>query len=211
MTAFSSKVRRLGRWKTLLVLFAVAGLGALVAVLLVAGEEKQERAGVGESGRRAPLAPLLLPARRPERPSERQEVEEARPSQLTFISPRTLQVGSPARALAEFMAAWNARQFERMVIWTVPSWRRSVNEPARALRQRFGERRLRGYRIAASRMQGTQARLVVTVEYRTLVSPILRGQALTFVLKRENRQGQAVTRGGVWGIDPSATWTAFRY
>jgi hypothetical protein len=204
-------MHRLGRTRTVIGVVAVAGIAALVLVLLLPGDEDKDTRGQVETGRGAPLAPLLLPARHPERASERPEVEEARPSQLTFIPPGTLPVGSPARALAEFMAAWNARQFERMVLWTAPSWRQSVKDPAEALRRRFGERRLRGYRIVASRMKGTEARLAATVEYRTLVSPILRRQALTFALKRQNEDGAPVNRGGLWGIEPTATWTAFRY
>lgn len=162
-------------------------------------------ASCGDDDRTAAEPPLNPPPAKPTVQPEREpgagtELEEAEPSQLGFPDPDDLRPNSAPRALAEFMTAWRDRAWDRMATWTTQGFLARSENAAAALRDRFGERRLRGYVVRRSRLQPTRARMRVLLEFRGL-RPRLRREVLVVPLRRQDPNGLP-TRSGRWGVDP---------
>lgn len=185
-------------------LVAIAAVvSALVVVLAVtSGGDDADTASAGTAT--APIAPRGLPATAvcaTDAPGEGVEAEEARTVQLPLPDPGRFGPSTPQRAVAEFMDAWRDRAWDRMALWTAPSWGKlTPGDEGRFLRSRYGTYRLRGWAFTGTPQRDPRtARLRTIVAHRD-VAPRIERETLRFVVTRENPDGELVVEGGRWGV-----------
>lgn len=194
-----------------------AAIATLACVGLVAGiyglsrlvmDDDQPEGLASRSLALLPRAPVSVPPPTrvrdiEERLRESPEAEEGRAPQLPFKPRGAFGAGTPARALASFMAAWRDRHWSRMVTWTAAAWSEFAPRPAEQLAHRFGGRRPHGYLILSRLRSEAEVRYRVLVEHRALRPRLLRETiALRLLHSQIPRRGTAP--GLRWGVDPTS-------
>lgn len=183
---------------------------ALVAVLddgdRHAGERgaKTERLITRPALTPPPPAPTRSPPEGQKNAAPGAEAEEQRSAQLGFPRPTRYARGTARRALAEFVAAWRARSYERMATWATPSWRKLQRRPVDRLREKLDRRRLLGWRPIAVEGGSVLKRIRFTIAFRSRLRPTVRRQTFVARMLRERPSGVITSSGGVWGVDPQS-------
>ncbi|OPZ85973.1 MAG: hypothetical protein BWY76_01172 [bacterium ADurb.Bin429] len=125
-------------------------------------------------------------------------------------APSAYAQGTPERAFAEYMAAWRAQDWTRMVRWTQATWRASDGQAAQTLATWNDWRQLRGYQV----LQITRVSDVcVDIAYECWVETSLTGpptvkkitSSARLVRERGARQPSPQ---GTWGVNPIIPSTA---
>jgi hypothetical protein len=121
---------------------------------------------------------------------------------LKIANPKLVAPGTPRRALAEFANAWHDRDWDRMALFVTPSWAQRQDDPAAALREAFGDTRLRGYAIRRTTDTQDGTDIAAVVEYLPKVGHRLQRENVTVHLAYQDRSGRPVDEGGAWGVEP---------
>lgn len=107
-----------------------------------------------------------------------------------------------ARVVAEWVGAWRADRFARMVALSQVSWRKSNPGAASLLRAQYGFKDVVGFRILrVQRITAVAAQVTFRVDYRTFKLQQVRIPAMVI---REDRNGNPST-SGAWGVNPIST------
>ena len=124
-------------------------------------------------------------------------------------SPQIYKAGTPERALAEFLTAWQQRDFTRLAQFTDITWKHTDPAPVQALHKQFSPASLLGARIVGpgqDEWSPTPTENIVNLKmflrYRS--STGLHTQTLSATVMRELRP-YIQDRRGTWGVNPEFT------
>jgi hypothetical protein len=117
------------------------------------------------------------------------------------LSPGSFGRSTPERAVAEFVAGWQAKDYAGMVAASQVSWRRREAQPARMLSSWFGLTTVRGARIIRTEQSGEAARRVTVEVFGSIPQSAPTVDTYTVMVVREGADGSP-SRSGKWGVNP---------
>lgn len=155
----------------------------------------------------AGLVPPLLAAP----PAGQQAPHQAKPSVASaqMLNPQMYKPGTPERALAEFLAAWHAKNFSRVAQFTQLTWKHSDPAPVQALQKQFTPVSLVNARIIGvgqdqQSPQPTENTVNLKTSLRYHSYNGLHAQTLSITVVRE-LQPLVQSKAGTWGVNPEFT------
>lgn len=108
---------------------------------------------------------------------------------------------APSSVMQDWIAAWKAKKFRRMVALSQVSWRSRTSDAAGLLDAQYGFKDVLSYRFVRCASNSVTARVTYRVRYRTFkVSDVL----ITGNVIREDASGHPSATGR-WGVNPIST------
>lgn len=125
-------------------------------------------------------------------------------------NPQAYKAGTPERALAEFLAAWHAKDFPRMAQFTHLTWKHVGNtDPIKGLKKEFGPIPILSAKIGGIAHgedlpvpSQNVKNISVTIHYSSDTGPQTRTVAVPVF--RDSRPFVESSQG-TWGVDPFFT------
>jgi hypothetical protein len=109
--------------------------------------------------------------------------------------------GAPSSIVANWVAAWKAKNFKQMVQLSEQSWRLRTSGAVGTLRAQYGFKDVLSYRFVRCSASNVSARVTFRVKYRTFK---LDSVEITAMVIREDRSGN-LSALGRWGVNPIST------
>jgi hypothetical protein len=113
---------------------------------------------------------------------------------------------APAGVVSQWVAAWKAKNFGRMVALSEVSWRLRTSGAVGTLRAQYGFKDVLAYSFVRCTANNVSARVTFRVKYRTF--KVERVQITAMVLREDSRGN--LSPSGRWGVNPISTLREIR-
>lgn len=119
-----------------------------------------------------------------------------------MVNPSSYSSGTAERAVADYLAAWKAGDWARMVASTQLTWRDTTNDPAKRLQSQYEIRRLLGAEITGREHADFPAMVDVSLRITYSVGSEVETQETTYRVIRETGPYEPSADRGTWGVNP---------